>query len=379
MRKPRKRPRNNININHLHIFMWVIILLKKFAFFLAVLFLIPFHAYAAEISAQSAIVMDAYTGIILYEKNAYEERPMASTTKIMTALLAIESGRLDETVSVTNEMLQTEGSSMGLRDGDAMTLKELITGMMLTSGNDSANAVAFFLSGSIEKFSALMNQRAKELGMNNSYFVTPSGLDEGEHHSTAYDMALLTAQAVKSETFCEIVSLKSAELVIDGKKVTVYNHNKLLSRDEDFFGVKTGFTEKAGRCLVSAKNYNGNKLICVTLNAPDDWNDHMELLDECESRYNEYELSDTLEINVVGSPVDTVSASYKETYYILSDLKIEVYHKPFYYAPVRKGDILGYVCVYSHENLIERLPVKADEDVEYYAGEEQSTSAEILG
>lgn len=158
--------------------MWVIILLKKTAFFLALLFLVPYNIYGADVSARSAIVMDAQTGIILYEKNAYEELPMASTTKIMTALLAIESGRLDETVSITDEMLRTEGSCMGLRYGDKMTLKELVTGMMLTSGNDSANAVAYFISGGIEEFVLLMNKRAKQLGMNDTCFVTPSGLDE---------------------------------------------------------------------------------------------------------------------------------------------------------------------------------------------------------
>ncbi len=359
--------------------MWVIILLKKTAFFLALLFLVPYNVYGADVSARSAIVMDAQTGIILYEKNAYEELPMASTTKIMTALLAIESGRLDETVSITDEMLRTEGSCMGLRDGDKMTLKELVTGMMLTSGNDSANAVAYFISGGIEEFVALMNKRAKQLGMNDTCFVTPSGLDEGDHHSTAYDMALLTAHAVKSSVFCEIVSTKSARLVIGGEKVTVYNHNKLLSRDDAYFGVKTGFTEKAGRCLVSAREYNGNKLIFVTLNAPDDWNDHEKLLDECEGKYNEYQVSDNLSINVVGGVRDTVAASYDSTCYVLSGFDVKLYYKPFYYAPVKKGDILGYACLYCNDKLINKLPVKATEDVKYYVGEEQNTSAKIHG
>ncbi|MGN1203266.1 MAG: D-alanyl-D-alanine carboxypeptidase family protein, partial [Eubacterium sp.] len=228
----------------------------------------PITAYGTDISAQSAIVMDADTGIILYEKNAYEERSIASTTKIMTALLAIESSRLDETVKITDIMLQTEGSSLGLKAGDTLTLNDLVIGMMLTSGNDSANAIACFLSGDLEEFSALMNKRAGEIGMYNTYFVTPSGLDEGGHHSTAHDMALLTAVAVKNETFCKIVSMQSAKITISSNEVVVYNHNKLLSMDNDIFGVKTGYTEKAGRCLVSAKKYHGNKLICVTLNAP---------------------------------------------------------------------------------------------------------------
>lgn len=359
--------------------MWVIILLKKFAFFLALLFAFPVAAYGADNSAHSAIVLDADTGIILYEKNAYEQRSIASTTKIMTALLAIESERLDETVKITNEMVQTEGSSLGIMPDDTITLYDLLVGMMLTSGNDSANAVAYFLSGSLEEFSVLMNKRAAELGMNNTCFVTPSGLDEGDHHSTAYDMALLGAAAVQDETFCKISAMKSADIVISGKKVTVYNHNKLLARDENYFGIKTGFTSKAGRCLVSAKNYNGNKLICVTLNAPDDWNDHISLMSECEKKYNEYEISDKLKIDIVGAQVDTVSASYQKKYYILSDLRLEIYHSPFVYAPVKKGDVVGYVYVYSKEKLIERLPIEADEEVKYYVEQERSTTSEIHG
>lgn len=334
-------------------------------------------AYGADNSARCAVVMDADTGIILYEKNAYEERPIASTTKIMTALLAIESERLNETVRITKEMLQTEGTSLGLREGDTLTLKDLITGMMLTSGNDSANAVAYFLSGGIKEFSALMNKRAVEIGMNSTHFVTPSGLDEGGHHSTAYDMALLTCTAVQNKAFCEIVSMKSAKIMVGKKEIMVYNHNKLLSRDENFFGVKTGYTKKAGRCLVSAKNYNGNKLVCVTLYAPDDWNDHISLLKECEKKYNKYEVSDNIEINMVGSRTQAVKASYKKELFVLSDLRLEIYHCPFAYAPVKKGDRLGWVYVYYNENLVERLPIKADEDVKYYAEQERSTPAEI--
>ncbi len=346
---------------------------------LALLFIFPMTVYGADNSAKCAIVMDADTGIILYEKNAYEERPIASTTKIMTALLAIESKRLNETVRITNEMLQTEGTSLGLREGDTLTLKDLITGMMLTSGNDSANAVAFFLSGGIKEFSALMNKRAGQIGMKSTHFVTPSGLDEGGHHSTAYDMALLTSTAVQNKDFCEIVSMQSAKIIVGKKEIMVYNHNKLLARDENFFGVKTGYTKKAGRCLVSAKNYNGNKLVCVTLYAPDDWNDHIRLLSECEKMYNKYEVSDNMEINTVGSETRTVTASYKKEFYILSDLRLEIYHIPFAYAPVKTGERLGWVYVYYNKKLIERLPILADEDVEYYAEQERSTIAEVHG
>ncbi len=357
----------------------MIILFRKIALFLSLLFIFPVTVYGADNSASSAVVLDADTGIILYEKNAYENRSMASTTKIMTCLLAIESGKLDKKVKITKEMLQTEGSSLGLRAGDTITLIDLITGMMLTSGNDSANAVAFYLSGSIENFAQLMNTRASQIGMKSTVFVTPSGLDEGEHHSTAYDMALLAAQAVMVDTFCDIVSKKSAVIKINDEELTVYNHNKLLNIDENYFGIKTGYTQKAGRCLVSAKKYNGNKLICVTLNAPDDWNDHISLYKECEKRYNKVEVKESLQLNVVGGDKDTIKCSFSKTYYLLDSIELKIYIKPFDYAPVSKGSKVGDVYVYYNKKLLERLPIEADEDVKYYAEQERSTTAEIHG
>lgn len=357
----------------------MIILLKKLSLIFVFLFLIPTVAYAADNSASSAIVIDAKTNTILYEKNAYEQRAVASTTKIMTALIALESGRLEETVHITAEMVNVEGSSMGLRENDELTFYDLVCGMMLSSGNDSANAVAVFLAGSNEAFSVLMNKRAEELGMKNTYFVTPSGLDEGDHHSTAYDMALLTAKAVSIDIFCDIVSKQSAEITINGKKQTLYNHNRLLAMDEDIFGVKTGYTEKAGRCLVSAKHYEGNTLICVTLNCPDDWNDHMSLLNECEGKYFEAKAENIREISLVGAQKDKVRCSYAKTYYTLYQLKIEEYYYPFVYAPVKKGDKIGEALVYYNDELLERLPITADEDVEYYVWEQSNTTSEIHG
>lgn len=359
--------------------MWVIILLKKFyAIFSAFLFIIPFNCYAADNSATSAVVMDADTKIVLYEKNAYENRSMASTTKIMTALLAIESGMLDKTVKITHEMVATEGSSLGIKPDDTITLYDLIVGMMLTSGNDSANAVAYFISDSIEEFAVLMNERAKKIGMDCTTFVTPSGLDDGDHHSTAYDMALLASEAVKNDIFNRISAMKSADITISGKKVTVYNHNKLLSYDESFCGVKTGYTKKAGRCLVSAKNYEGNKLICVTLNAPDDWNDHMALMKECESRYIKRAFGDKLKINAVGGEKDVLSCSYKGELYTINDIEIKLYYHPFVYAPLKKGDRVGDAYIYHNNKIIERLPIEADEDLNY-AKQERSQAAEIYG
>ncbi len=358
--------------------MWVIIVYKRFAFFLALVFLIPISCYAADNSATSAIVMDANTNIVLYEKNEYENRSMASTTKIMTALLAVESGKLQSIVKVTDEMVAVEGTALGIKGGDTITLYDLIVGMMLTSGNDSANAVACFISGSIEEFVVLMNERAKQIGMDNTVFVTPSGLDEGDHHSNAYDMALLASEAVKNKIFCEICSFKSADIVISGNKITVYNHNKLLAMDNSFFGVKTGFTKKAGRCLVSAKEYEGNKLVCVTLNAPDDWNDHKALMSECESRYTKRQINSSINIDTVGSDKSSITCSYSALLYTINEVEVRLYYYPFVYAPVKKGDRVGTACIYQNDKIIERLPIEADEDISY-AKQERSTTSEVYG
>lgn len=358
--------------------MWVIILLKRFAFVFCFLFIIPFTCYGADDSASSAVVIDADTKTILYEKNAYECRSMASTTKIMTALLAIESNMLDNPVVITAEMLDTEGSSLGLNVDDKITLNDLVVGMMMTSGNDSANAVAYFLGKDLKGFAQMMNSKAKEIGMKSTVFVTPSGLDEGEHHSTAYDMALLGAYAVKNETFAKVSAMKSADITISNKKVTVYNHNKLLAMDENFFGIKTGYTSKAGRCLVSAKKCNGNSLICVTLNAPDDWNDHIRLMNECGKKYKKQTVNAEVKIPVVGSDAEAVSCKYKGEYYALGEVTVKLYYHPFVYAPIKKGDTIGVACVYKNNELIERLPMKADEDLNY-AKQERSQTTEVYG
>lgn len=362
--------------------MWVIVLLKRFSFVLAFLFIVPYNCYAydaVEISASSAVVFDCAGKTVLFEKNADEQRSIASITKIMTALLAIECGNLDSVVKITPEMLDTEGSSLGLKENDTVTLDDLVIGMMLTSGNDSANAVAYFLGGSLEGFAEMMNLRADELGMKNTLFVTPSGLDSGDHHSSAYDMALLTAAAVQNDKFNDVVSRKSAEITISGRTVTVYNHNRLLSLDEDIFGVKTGFTKKAGRTLVSAKNYKENKIVTVTLNAPDDWNDHIRLYKECQKKYVKQDVKKTVYLPVVGGEAVRVSASCTKTFYTLNEQSVKLFYHPFVYAPVKKGERVGTVCVYENNKLSERLPLTADEDVKYYAEQKRSAPSEIYG
>lgn len=233
-------------------------------------------ARAVDTNASCAILMDAESGRVLYGHDIHRPRLIASTTKLMTALVAVEhAGDLEETVNVRGEWLGSEGSSIYLKAGEEITLRGLLYGLLLQSGNDAAMVIACHTAGSVEQFAALMNGRAAELGMKNTSFANPSGLDDDSHYSTAYDMALLAQACLKNETVAGICATRSVTV---GTR-TFVNHNKLLYRYEGCVGMKTGFTEKAGRTLVSAATRDGQTLICVTLNDGDDWNDHTKLLD----------------------------------------------------------------------------------------------------
>ena len=232
--------------------------------------------YAASDRAAGAVLMDAESGRVLYGHNAHKPRLIASTTKLMTALVAVERAvDLDETVTVKGEWLGSEGSSIYLRAGEEITLRGLLYGLLLQSGNDAAMVIACHTAGSVEEFVELMNRRAAELGMKDSSFANPSGLDHENHYSTPYDMALLARACLDNSTVAELCATKSITV---GTR-TFVNHNKLLWRYEGCVGLKTGYTEHAGRTLVSAARRDGVTLICVTLNAPSDWADHAALFD----------------------------------------------------------------------------------------------------
>ena len=232
-------------------------------------------ARAVGTGASAAVLMEMETGRVLYEYNSHQPRLIASTTKLMTALVALESGRdLHAPIKVLPEWTGIEGSSVYLQPGEEITLESLLYGMLLRSGNDAAAAVAGCCGGQ-EEFTAAMNRKARELGMENSRFENPSGLDGTDHRSSAYDMALLARACLENEGLAKIVATKSITL---GTR-TYTNHNKLLWRYEGCIGLKTGYTEKAGRTLVSAARREGMTLICVTLNDPDDWADHAALFD----------------------------------------------------------------------------------------------------
>lgn len=348
--------------------------MKKFSVVILVVILIFFnltvYCQAEEISAGSYVCMSADTAQVLYARDMYLHRGMASTTKVMTALVAVESGRLYETVEIDAKKISAEGTSLGLKTGDYLTLYELVKGMLLSSGNDSANAVALFISGTLEDFAVLMNEKARAIGMNNTNFVTPSGLDADGHYSCAYDMALLVRCAINNPVICEITSLKETYVTFtNGRKLYVSNHNKLLGDVEGCFGLKTGFTKKSGRCLLSAAERDGHKVIVVTLGAPDDWNDHKKLYDLAfrEIRALESDFKNVFNVNVVGGNEDTVECKAELSTPISSffDAEIEARYfiEPFLYAPVHSGDIAGRIVLCSGGNELCSIYLTAQNDV----------------
>ena len=235
--------------------------------------LLPCRAEAAQLSATAAILMDADSGEVLYEKDAGRRMRIASTTKIMTALVALERARLTDTVTVTKDHM-VEGSSMYLKPGETVTVEELLYGLMLCSGNDAALALADCCGG-LDTFVQAMNDKAAALGMKDTSFANPNGLDADNHYSTAYDMALLAAYAAQNPTFRRICSTRTA--TVGGR--TMINHNKLLTQVEGCIGMKTGYTKAAGRTLVSCAERQGRRLVAVTLCDGNDWADHKVLYD----------------------------------------------------------------------------------------------------
>lgn len=254
---------------------------KLAALILCALILCPaVLVYAApQVSAGGACLLEASTGRVLYAQNADVKLPMASTTKIMTAILAIESCDISETVAVDDKAVGTEGSSMYLRYEERITVEDLLFGLMLTSGNDAAVALAIHICGSVEDFAILMNEKAAELGCENTNFVTPNGLHHDDHYSTAYDMALIAAYAMQNADFKRIVGTTYHETESGSISRTLKNKNKLLWEYEGGNGVKTGYTTRSGRCLVFSASRDGLQLVGAVINCPDMWNAAKGMLD----------------------------------------------------------------------------------------------------
>ena len=324
-------------------------------------------AYEISVSAQSAVLMCVNNGKILFSKNETKKLSMASTTKIMTSLIALEAATPDREIVITDKMVAVEGTSMGLKPDDSVSLIELVYGMMLQSGNDAANTVAYVLGGSPENFAKIMNSRAARIGMRNSNFVTASGLDDENHYSTAYDMALLASECIRNHEFRFISSQKTARLTYGNPPYarTLTNHNRLLWRYSDCIGIKTGFTKKSGRCLVSAAERNGITLVAVTLNAGDDWNDHISMFEYGFSLCRPLTVGcnpDNLKLRIYGGTKNSVPLKLSRDCVIpegqLCRYRLNI--RPFEYAPVESGCIVGNAVFISDNSVVDEIPVITD-------------------
>ncbi len=310
-----------------------------------------------SVSAKSAILIEASSGEVIFSKNADTRLSMASTTKIMTALVALESCDTSKAVKVSPMAVGVEGSSVYLYPNEALTLEDLLYAMLLESANDAAAAIAIEVGGSIEAFAEMMNDKAARMGLVDTHFENPHGLDGESHYTTARELALIAREAFSNESFRKIVSTQKKTIPLnqtEGVRLLV-NHNKLLRSYEGAVGIKTGFTKKSGRCLVSAATRDGLTFIAVTLNAPDDWRDHTDMLDYGFSLYEGRILCDTGSFSyimpAVGGEGDHIVLENTQRLILIlprssSEVKAVIELPRFCYAPISKGDNVGKLIFY---------------------------------
>lgn len=340
---------------------------------LAVALLIPVKAEA--VSARRAYVLDAVSGRELFVRNPDERSLIASTTKIMTALIVCEQCNVLDRMRIPKEAVGIEGSSMYLKEGEVLTLQELLYGLMLSSGNDAAVALAIYCGGTVEGFAELMNDKARNLGLTGTHFENPNGLDSPGHYSTARDLAKLAAYAMKNPIFYKTVSAKSVRI---GDRCLT-NHNKLLWKLEGADGVKTGFTKAAGRILVSSATRQGRRIIGVTIDAPDDWNDHCRLLNEGFARYQDRKIVQAGQrvsvLEVLGGDARRIEVLAAEDFsYALAAEECPQLVLPgpgFVYAPAVEGAEAGFAYVLINGTVIGKVPVVYGATVEQEAEEQK--------
>ncbi len=309
------------------------------------------------LSARGAVLIEAASGEVIFGQNENTRLSMASTTKIMTALVAIEQMPLDTEITVTEQTVGVEGSSIYLTAGEVLTLEELLYALLLQSANDAAETIAVAVAGNVPAFAELMNEKARELGLHNTHFQNPHGLDAEGHYTTARELALLTRAALDNDVFRRICSTKRHTIPLhntDGVRLLL-NHNKLLSSYEGCIGVKTGFTKKTGRCLVSAAERDGVRLIAVTLGAPDDWRDHTAMLDYGFSLYTSVTLC---EPDFYNAPMPMINGDHDYVMVENTDaltvilprnhgrIECVVERRRFDFAPLTGGDTIGRLCFY---------------------------------
>ena len=342
------------------------ILIRTAAAFLAAVLLCSVQARA--ISAEKAIVLDGKTGRVLYEKCADQKSLVASTTKIMTALIICQQCNVLDRMQIPKEAVGIEGSSMYLQEGEVLTLQELLYGLMLSSGNDAAVALAIYCGGTVEGFAQLMNDKARRLGMKNTHFANPHGLDAPDHYSTARDLALLAGYAMENPIFAKTVSTKA--VTVGNRRLT--NHNKLLWQVEGADGVKTGYTKAAGRILVSSASRQGRRLICVTINDGNDWADHKKLLEDGFSKFHQERIVEVGQrlgtLAVFGGEkewVDVVSAEAFD--YPLAQgerVTFVLSAKGLAYAPVVAGSDAGFAYICVDGKAVGKVAVSFEETIE---------------
>lgn len=326
-------------------------------------------------SSSSAVVMEASTGRVLFESNPDERLPMASTTKIMTALVAIENGNLDEIIEVDSRAIGVEGSSIYLKEGEKLTLRELLYGLMLRSGNDAAEAIAYHIGGSIEGFVDMMNEEAKSIGANNTNFENPHGLPSDNHYTTAYDLALISANAMMNPDFKEICQTKYISISgPEGTTRSLKNKNKLLWEYEGGNGIKTGYTKVAGKCLVSSAEQEGMQIVCVVLNSSSMWEQCATLMD---AGFDDF---DYVPVLSEGEPLGTIpiQGSIRQSIDILMDtdvllpltneekdqIFVTIELEPVLIAPVTKGKIIGSLKVAIGDVTVMQSDIILKEDIE---------------
>ncbi len=353
--------------------------IKSAAVFI-ILSLFPFYVLSAgadrsppepRVSAESAVLIEADTNEIIYKLNDEKRLPMASTTKIMTSLIALENGDLDEEFSIPADAVGVEGSSVYLKEGETVTLRDLLFALMLESANDAAAAIAYRIGGDVERFSELMNKKAQELGLENTHFTNPHGLDDKDHFTTSYDLAKLTCIALANEEFERIVSTRETDAFLCGTPRKLVNHNRLLNSLDGAIGVKTGFTRRSGRCLVSAVKRDGVLTVAVTLNDPNDWSDHRSLHEYGQSLYKRRKLTEpgsiSVDIPVIGGEKSKVRCSCDDTLLVVlknkEKTKLTVEAPRFVPAPVRRGDAIGKVVFCVHGKTVGSAPLYAESDV----------------
>ena len=339
----------------------------------AVLFL---PVSVSAVSARKAYVLDAVSGRVLYEKAAQEQSLIASTTKIMTALVVCEQCNVLDRMRIPKEAVGIEGSSMYLKEGEILTLQELLYGLMLSSGNDAAVALAIYCGGTVEGFAEMMNDKARSLGLTGTHFVNPNGLDAPDHYSTARDLAVLSAYAMKNPIFARTVSAKNIKT---GERYLT-NHNKLLWRVEGADGVKTGYTKAAGRILVSSATRQQRRIVAVTIDAPDDWNDHAAFLNDGFSKYEVCKLvsqGDRLgTVAVVGGENTRVEILAVEDFLFAVSPEEKTHTmlsgQGFVYAPVVEGSEAMPVYILINGNAVGKISAVYGKTVEKQKTEERS-------